>query len=163
MLVLTFEDNEDDMMNHILSLINTKEEVIQMQALSEMTDDDKLSIQAYLESKGAWTTEIGNQDSREYGEYHLDVRYNTDTDELIDMEERKVVYDKAMEPINADEETNLICIFQSDSRTKVIKDIHKAVGHIDDDDLAELSVRVVQKLEKMSDEMFAGIDLEFAE
>ena len=74
-----------------------------MQALSEMTDDDKLSIQAYLESRGAWTTEIGNQDSREYGEYHLDVRYNTDTDELIDMKERKEVYDKAMEPINADD------------------------------------------------------------
>ena len=74
-----------------------------MQALSEMTEDDKLSIQAYLESKGAWTTEIGNQDSREYGEYHLDVRYNTDTDELIDMKERKAVYDKAMEPINADD------------------------------------------------------------
>ena len=74
-----------------------------MQALSEMSDDDKLSIQAYLESKGAWTTEIGNQDSREYGEYHLDVRYNTDTDELIDMKERKAVYDKAMEPINADD------------------------------------------------------------
>lgn len=74
-----------------------------MQALSEMTDDDKLSIQAYLESRGAWTTEIGNQDSREYGEYHLDVRYNTDTDELIDMKERKAVCDKAMEPINADD------------------------------------------------------------
>ena len=63
-----------------------------MQALSEMTNDDKLSIQAYLESRGAWTTEIGNQDSREYGEYHLDVRYNTDTDELIDMKERKAVF-----------------------------------------------------------------------
>ena len=74
-----------------------------MQVLSEMTDDDKLSIQAYLESRGAWTKEIGNQDSREYGEYHLDVRYNTDTDELIDMKERKAVYDKAMEPINADD------------------------------------------------------------
>ena len=74
-----------------------------MQVLSEMTDDDKLSIQAYLESRGAWTTEIGNQDSREYGEYHLDVRYNTDTGELIDMKERKAVYDKAMEPINADD------------------------------------------------------------
>ena len=74
-----------------------------MQALSEMTDDDKLSIQAYLESRGAWTTEIGNQDSREYGECNLDVRYNTDTDELIDMKERKAIYDKAMEPINADD------------------------------------------------------------
>ena len=74
-----------------------------IQALSEMTGDDKLSIQAYLESRGAWTTEIGNQDSREYGEYHLDVRYNTDADELIDMKERKAVYDKAMEPINVDD------------------------------------------------------------
>jgi len=61
------------------------------------------------------------------------------------------------------EETNLICIFQSDSRTKVIKDIHKAVGHIDDDDLVELSVRVVKKLENMSDEEYAGLVLEVAE
>ena len=29
MLVLTFEDNEDDMMSHILSLINTKEVLMQ--------------------------------------------------------------------------------------------------------------------------------------
>lgn len=77
-----------------------------IQALSEMTDDDKLSIQAYLESRGAWTTEIGNQDSREYGEYHLDVRYNTDTDELIDMKERKAVYDKAMEEELAESDSN---------------------------------------------------------
>ena len=77
-----------------------------MQALSEMTDDDKLSIQAYLESRGAWTSEIGNQDSREYGEYHLDVRYNTDTDELIDMKERKAVYDKAMQEELAESDSN---------------------------------------------------------
>ena len=77
-----------------------------MQALSEMTGDDKLSIQAYLESRGAWTTEIGNQDSREYGEYHLDVRYNTDTDELIDMKERKAAHDKAMEEELAESDSN---------------------------------------------------------
>ena len=35
MLVLTFEDNEDAMMNRILSLINTKEEVIQMSGMNE--------------------------------------------------------------------------------------------------------------------------------
>ena len=34
MLVLTFEDNEDDMMSHILSLINTREEIIQMSGLN---------------------------------------------------------------------------------------------------------------------------------
>ena len=77
-----------------------------MQALSEMSDDDKLSIQAYLESRGAWTTEIGNQDSGEYGEYHLDVRYNTDTDELIDMKERKAAHDKAMQEELAESDSN---------------------------------------------------------
>ena len=34
MLVLTFEDNEDDMMSRILSLINTREEIIQMSGLN---------------------------------------------------------------------------------------------------------------------------------
>ena len=62
-----------------------------IQALFTMNADDKLSIPSYLESKGAWVTEIGNQDSREYGEYHLDVRYNTDTEKLFDMKERKVI------------------------------------------------------------------------
>ena len=54
-------------------------------ALTNMNEDDKLSIQAYLESKGAWTTELGNEKSREFEEYHLDVRYNLDTDEIIDV------------------------------------------------------------------------------
>jgi len=61
------------------------------------------------------------------------------------------------------EETNLICIFQSDSRTKVIEDIHKAMKHIDDDELVELSVRVAGKLESISDEEYAGLVLEAAE
>ena len=54
-----------------------------MDVLSAMSEDDKLSIQAYLESKGAWTTEIANEDTKEYGEYRLDVRYNTDTQKDI--------------------------------------------------------------------------------
>ena len=62
------------------------------------------------------------------------------------------------------EETNLICIFQSDSRTKVIEDIiHKAMKHIDDDELVELSVRVAGKLESISDEEYARLVLEAAE
>ena len=103
-----------------------------MQALSEMTDDDKLSIQAYLESRGAWTTEIGNQDSREYGEYHLDVRYNTDTDELIDMKERKAIYDKAMEPINADDVVvKFASVFESEWEVLKITNISREdVGKI---------------------------------
>jgi len=61
------------------------------------------------------------------------------------------------------EETNLICIFQSDSREKVIDDIHNAVRNIDDDELVDLSVRVAGKLESMSDEEYAGLVLEAAE
>ena len=54
-------------------------------ALADMSADDKLSVQAYLESKGAWTTEIANQDTKEFEEYHLDVRYFTDRDEIVDV------------------------------------------------------------------------------
>lgn len=61
------------------------------------------------------------------------------------------------------EETNLICIFQSDSRAKVIEDIHKTMKHIDDDELMELSVKVAEKLEKLSDEEYGGLVLEAAE
>ena len=56
-----------------------------MESLSSMNDNDRLSVAAYLESRGAWTTEIANQDTKEFGEYHLDVRYNTDTNEVIDI------------------------------------------------------------------------------
>ena len=57
----------------------------------------------------------------------------------------------------------LICIFQSDSRAKVIEGIHKAMKHIDDDELLELSVRVAGKLESIGDEEYAGLVLEAAE
>ena len=61
------------------------------------------------------------------------------------------------------EETNLICIFQSDSRAKVIEGIHKAMKHFDDDVLLELSVRVAGKLESIGDEEYARLVLEAAE
>ena len=57
MLVLTFEDNEDDMMSHILSLINTREEIIQMSGLNnhllnfkglKIDDSGKSGDRAYL-------------------------------------------------------------------------------------------------------------------
>jgi hypothetical protein len=60
------------------------------------------------------------------------------------------------------EETNLICIFQSDIRTKVIEDIHKAMKHIDDDELVELSLLVAGRLESISDEEYARLVLEAA-
>ncbi|WP_442858709.1 YodL domain-containing protein [Agathobacter sp.] len=53
-----------------------------------MNEEDKSNISSYLESKGAWTTELADEQTEEAEEYHIDVRYNMDTDELIDVKER---------------------------------------------------------------------------
>ena len=85
------------------SLINVRgmdrQELIEV--LSAMNEDDKLSIPAYLESKGAWTTEFGNEQSEEVEEYHFDVRYNTDTGEIKDMKAEMEQDKRAKEPIGA--------------------------------------------------------------
>lgn len=100
-------------------------------ALSNMSEDDKLSIQAYLESKGAWTTEIGNEKTREFEEYHLDVRYNLDTDEIIDVKAKIAeqidsnlsVMEQAEQLINQLEaEKN---IFTSDERNLIVNYAYK--------------------------------------
>ena len=100
-------------------------------ALSNMSEDDKLSIQAYLESKGAWTTELGNEKSREFEEYHLDVRYNLDTDEIIDVKAKIAeqidsnlsVMEQAEQLINQLEaEKN---IFTSDERNLIVNYAYK--------------------------------------
>ena len=57
-------------------------------ALSTMNEEDKSNISSYLESKGAWTTELADEQTEEAEEYHIDVRYKMDTDELIDVKER---------------------------------------------------------------------------
>ena len=57
-------------------------------ALSTMNEEDKSNISSYLESKGAWTTELADEQTEEAEEYHIDVRYNMGTDELIDVKER---------------------------------------------------------------------------
>ena len=74
-----------------------------IEALSAMNDDDRLSVAAYLESRGAWTTEIANQDTKEFGEYRLDVRYYTDTNEIIDLKAEREWNERAKEPVGADD------------------------------------------------------------
>ena len=74
-----------------------------VEALSAMNDNDRLNVAAYLESRGAWATEIANQDTKEFGEYHLDVRYNTDTNEVIDIKAEMELNERAKEPVGADD------------------------------------------------------------
>ena len=74
-----------------------------VETLSAMNDNDRRNVAAYLESRGAWTTEIANQDTKEFGEHHLDVRYNTDTNEVIDIKVEMELNERAKEPISADD------------------------------------------------------------
>ena len=57
----------------------------------------------------------------------------------------------------------MICIFQSNSRTKVVEDINRALKHIDDTDMIELCENVLEKLGKMSDKEFETLELESVE
>ena len=60
-------------------------------------------------------------------------------------------------------ESNLISIFASKNRTKVMRDISNAIPHLDDEKMIDLSLRVVDKLKAMSDEEFAMLEIEAAE
>ena len=55
------------------------------------------------------------------------------------------------------EEVNLICIFESRSRTKVIQDISEVMKYLVDDEMIELSSKVIIKLKNMSDEDFSEL------
>ena len=119
-------------------------------ALSNMSEDDKLSIQAYLESKGAWTTELGNEKSREFEEYHLDVRYNLDTDEIIDVKAKIAeqidsnhsVMEQAEQLINHLEAEKTI--FTSDERNLIVNYAYK----LDDmDKTRELAEKLAYQIE----------------
>ena len=100
-------------------------------ALSTMNEEDKSNIPSYLESKGAWTTELADEQTEEAEEYHIDVRYNMDTDELIDVKERMEqpidtnlsVMGQAEQPINQLEaEKN---IFTSEERNLIVNYAYK--------------------------------------
>ena len=120
--------------------MDTQELVV---ALTNMNEDDKLSIQAYLESKGAWTTELGNEKSREFEEYHLDVRYNLDTDEIIDVKAKIAeqidsnlsVMEQAEQLINQLEAEKTI--FTSDERNLIVNYAYKLDDMNKTRDLAE--------------------------
>ena len=67
-------------------------------SLAAMNDDDRLSVEAYLESKGGWVTPLADELTEEVEEYHLDYVYNTDTYEITDVKARMAEQDKVMEP-----------------------------------------------------------------
>lgn len=67
--------------------------------LSAMNDDDRLSIEAYLERKEAWVTPLADEQTEEVKEYHIDYMYNTDTYEITDMKAMEEMQKKSLEPL----------------------------------------------------------------
>lgn len=67
--------------------------------LSTMKDDDRQSVEAYLERAGAWVTLLANERSEEVEEYHLDYAYDTDTHEITDYKALQEEREKANVPI----------------------------------------------------------------
>ena len=61
------------------------------------------------------------------------------------------------------EEVNLMCVFEGQDRRGMIADIKNVIPHIQDSEMLELAGQVLGKLENMSDEEFAEIELEAAE
>ena len=61
------------------------------------------------------------------------------------------------------EEVNLMCVFEGQDRKGMIADIKNIIPYIQDSDMVELAGQVLGKLETMSDEEFAEIELEAAE
>lgn len=70
-----------------------------MNLLSGMKDDDRQSMEAYLERAGAWVTLLGNERSEEVEEFHLDYAYNTDTNEITDYKALQEEREKANVPV----------------------------------------------------------------
>lgn len=61
------------------------------------------------------------------------------------------------------EESNLICIFVGEGRSEIIEDMERALLYLDDPYLEELSHRVIGRLQDMTDDEFAQLELTEAE
>lgn len=61
------------------------------------------------------------------------------------------------------EETNLMCVFETSNRMKLMEEIRRVMPHIKDSDMEELAGHVLKKLDGMTDKEFVEISLEATE
>ena len=94
LLVANTDRSEYDLLN-----VKGMERTELFNSLLAMKDDDRQSVEAYLERAGAWVTLLANERSEEVGEYHLDYAYNTDTQEITDFKALQEEREKANIPI----------------------------------------------------------------
>ena len=70
-----------------------------MDSLLAMKDADRENVEAYLESRGAWVTHLGDDRSEEVEEFHVDYIYDTDTHAITDVKYAMEMDRKASEPV----------------------------------------------------------------
>ena len=61
------------------------------------------------------------------------------------------------------EETNFMCVIETQDRTKMMEKIRRVMPHIKDGDMEDLAGQVLRKLDGMTDKEFAELVLEAAE
>lgn len=94
LLVRNSDLSEYDLLN-VRGMENTE----LITAMLAMNDDDRLSVEAYLESKGAWVTPLADEQTEEVGEYHLDYAYDMDTHGITDYKALQEQEERANQPI----------------------------------------------------------------
>ena len=70
-----------------------------MNSLLAMKDADRENVEAYLESRGAWVTHLGDDRSEEVEEFHVNYIYDTDTHAITDVKYAMEMDRKANEPV----------------------------------------------------------------
>ncbi len=70
-----------------------------MDSLLAMKDADRENVEAYLESRGAWVTHLGDDRSEEVEEFHVNYIYDTDTHAITDVKYAMEMDRKANEPV----------------------------------------------------------------
>ena len=61
------------------------------------------------------------------------------------------------------EEINIMCVFEAQNRTEMMKEIRRIMPHIKDSDMEDLAGQVLRKLDGMTDKEFTELVLEAAE
>ena len=91
-----------------------------MNSLLAMKDADRENVEAYLESRGAWVTHLGDDRSEEVEEFHVDYIYDTDTHAITDVKYAMEMDRKANEPIK-DSDVVLKIMYRENDRYEIDK------------------------------------------
>ena len=89
-----------------------------MDSLLAMTDTDRKNVESYLAGKGAQIVHLGDEQSEEVAEFHVDYIYNTDTHVITNVKYEQEMDKKAIEPIK-DSDVVLKIMYQDNAEYEI--------------------------------------------